>query len=188
MAQFGRENFGLTIYVEPQNPIPQGVKFDLVVMFQVLEHLEWPVEELKRVAGLLNEGGVVIVGVPNFSSWQSRFGKSSWLHLDVPRHLLHFSPDSLAAVAEKAGLELRSVDYVSVEHDPYGWVQTILNRVFKNKNRLTVLLMRASPWRASDLLTVLLAGALVPFAVLLSLVSWRYGKGALFEAVLAKKG
>jgi SAM-dependent methyltransferase len=188
MAQFARENFGLTVYVEPQNPIPQSSKFDLVVMFQVLEHLEWPVEELQKVAALLNDGGAVIVGVPNFSSWQSRFGKSSWLHLDVPRHLLHFSPHSLASVAQKAGLELRSVDYVSVEHDPYGWVQTILNRVFNNNNRLTALLMRATPWRASDLVTVVIAGALVPLAALLSIVSWRCGKGALFEAVLVKKG
>lgn len=187
MARFARENFGLTVYVEPQNPIPREARFNLVVMFQVLEHIEAPVEELQRVAGLLEDDGVVIVGVPNFASWQSRFGRSSWLHLDVPRHLTHFSPQSLAAVAAKAGLEIRAIDYVSLEHDPYGWVQTILNRVFKNRNRLTALLMRAAPWRPGDIVTVLLAALLAPFAVALSLLSWRRGQGALFEALLVKK-
>lgn len=186
MARFAREQFGLTVYVESQQPIPPGAKFDLVVLFQVLEHLHNPVEELTRAASLLAPGGSVIVAVPNFGSWQSRFAKSGWFHLDVPRHLVHLSPESLAQAAGKAGLKVSQIEFVSFEHDPYGWVQSILNRVFGNKNRLTKLLMRSVPWRVTDGLTLVLAAVLTPLAVVLSLLSWSARRGAIMEATLAR--
>jgi SAM-dependent methyltransferase len=187
MARFAREHFGLTVYVESETPIPAGEKFDLIVLFQVLEHLENPVEQLTRAASLLAEGGRIIVAVPNFSSWQSRFAQSGWFHLDVPRHLVHFSPESLEQAAQAAGLTTQTVEFTSFEHDPYGWVQSALNRFFKNENRLTKLLMRSVPWRGSDLFTLLLAGLLTPIAVVLSLVSWMAGKGAILEATLIER-
>ena len=186
MARFAQEQLGITVYVESQSGIPIGEKFDLVVMFQVLEHLEEPLAQLSRAADLLSDGGSVVVGVPNFASWQSKYGKSNWLHLDVPRHLVHFGPASIDVAAKKAGLRVQAVDYVSLEHDPYGWVQTVLNNVFGNGNRLTSLLMRSTPWRFSDVGMAAVALVLTPPAILLALVSWRFYRGAMMEVVLVK--
>lgn len=186
MARFARDQFGLTVYVESQQPIPAEARFDLVVLFQVLEHLHNPVEELSRAASLLASGGSVIVAVPNFGSWQSRFAKSGWFHLDVPRHLVHLSPESLAQAASKAGLKISTIEFVSFEHDPYGWVQSILNRVFGNGNRLTKLLMRSVPWKVTDGVTLVLATLLTPLAVVLSLFSWSARRGAIMEATLTR--
>jgi SAM-dependent methyltransferase len=187
MARFAREQLGITVYVESQNAIPAEEKFDLIVMFQVLEHLEDPVAQLSRAARLLADGGSIVVGVPNFGSWQARYGKSNWLHLDVPRHLVHFSPVSIDVTARKAGLRVHSVDYASLEHDPYGWVQSVLNNVFGNGNRLTSLLMRSTPWRLSDIGTAAIALLLTPPAILVALISWCFRRGAMMEVVLVKE-
>ena len=187
MAAFARQHFGLTVFVEGGQALPTEQRYDLVVMFQVLEHLSEPLSQLKRACSLLSPNGRLIIGVPNFASWQASYGKEGWFHLDVPRHLLHYSPASLRAAAESSGLRVESINFTSFEHDPYGWVQSILNQRFNNGNRLTQLLMRAEPWRAGDIVTLLLAGLLTIPAILLSLISWVCGRGAIMEAVLAKR-
>ncbi len=184
MARFAREHFGLTVFVEGSSNISYEKKFDLVILFQVLEHLSDPLEQLSRARAVVADQGKVIVCVPNITSWQSLFGKHRWFHLDVPRHLFHYTPSSLESLAKNAGLKVSSVSYVSVEHDPYGWVQTILNVVGDNNNRLTKLLMRMVPWTAPDALTLLIAGFLTPLALILSGVSWLCSRGAIMQVVL----
>jgi hypothetical protein len=48
----------------------------------------------------------LIVNVPNFASWQSRFAGRVWFHLDPPRHLVHFMPETLAAILGGAGVAI----------------------------------------------------------------------------------
>jgi hypothetical protein len=82
---------------------------------------------------------------------------------------------------------VHSVDYASLEHDPYGWVQSVLNNVFGNGNRLTSLLMRSTPWRLSDIGTAAIALLLTPPAILVALISWCFRRGAMMEVVLVKE-
>jgi len=188
MARFAREHFGLTVIVENTTPLSNEKKFELVIMFQVLEHLADPLQQLSRARALVADRGKVVVCVPNIASWQSKFGKQRWFHLDVPRHLFHYSPASLGSLARVAGFNVGSISYASVEHDPYGWVQTVLNVVWANNNRLTKLLMRMVPWRASDAVTLLLACVLSPLAFVLAGLSWFCARGAIMQVVLEPSG
>jgi len=186
-ARFARE-VGIEVLVDGHDSWPRDRGFDLVIMFQVLEHLPDPVGRLTHCRGLLNEGGRIIVGVPNFASWQSQWSREHWFHLDVPRHLVHLSPGALQAAAERAGLRVESLSFRSFEHDPYGWIQSCLN-VCGNDNRLTRLLMRMTRFRPKDTVTLLAAGVLVLPAILLAMISWGMGRGALMEATLvARRG
>jgi SAM-dependent methyltransferase len=184
MAATARERYGIRVYVSPERPVPGHDCYDLIVLFQVLEHLNDPVEALRNARDLLANRGRIIVGVPNLASWQARLGRDKWLHLDVPRHLVHFTPKSLAGVAKRVGLRLEGIRFASPEHDPYGWIQTILNRWGSNENRLTKLLMGIVPWRFTDLLLVLAAIILCPFSITLAVISWGCRAGAIIEATL----
>lgn len=186
MAAFARKNFGLTVYVEDNAPIPTGEKYDLVIMFQVLEHLRDPILQLTRAVSLLGPNGKLIICVPNRASWQAKLCKEQWFHLDVPRHLFHWSPDSLRVAAEIAGVKFDSSSFTSLEHDPYGWIQSILNCAFGDRNRMTLLLMRAKPFQLRDLVMLMLAVAITPCAFLVSLSSWVLGRGAIIQVVLTR--
>jgi len=186
MAATARDRYGIRMYVDPEGPQAGHDRFDLIILFQVLEHLSDPVAALKRAAALLGDGGRIVVGVPNRASWQAAFGRGAWFHLDVPRHLVHFTPAALAATAAQAGLRVEAVGFVSPEHDPYGWVQTILNRWAGNANRLSLLLMGAEAWRMRDLVTLAAVMAIGPVAVALALVSWPCRRGAVMEAILVR--
>src|SRR2546430_10461084 len=77
---------------------PRSTLFPYTTLFRSL---------LRECARRLAPGGLLIANVPNFSSWQSRFAGSKWTHLDVPRHLVHYTPQSMARSEEHTS-ELQS--------------------------------------------------------------------------------
>jgi 2-polyprenyl-3-methyl-5-hydroxy-6-metoxy-1,4-benzoquinol methylase len=82
--------------------------FDYVTLDQVLEHSADPVVMLEGVRRVLKPGGTAIVSTPNGSgAWARIFGRR-WINWHVPYHLQHFSKDSLALAARKAGLDIVS--------------------------------------------------------------------------------
>jgi 2-polyprenyl-3-methyl-5-hydroxy-6-metoxy-1,4-benzoquinol methylase len=84
--------------------LPAGY-FDVVTLWHVLEHDPDPVRSLQRVKGWLRPGGLVLAEVPNSAGWIARLCGGAWLGWDLPRHLVHFSPETLRHAARLAGLE-----------------------------------------------------------------------------------
>ncbi len=80
--------------------------YDVAILRHSLEHLTDPVGDLRRVAAALRPGGLVLITVPNFGGWQARRFGSRWYHLDLPRHRVHFGPETLDRALDGAGLEL----------------------------------------------------------------------------------
>lgn len=78
-------------------------RFDVVTAFHVLEHVPDPVAVVRRMLEWLAPGGLVIIEVPNAGGWGASLFGSAWSGLELPRHLSHFTPESLARVVEKAG-------------------------------------------------------------------------------------
>lgn len=174
----------IPVFVGELDALSTRKGFDLLILFQALEHLRSPLAMLRRGATLLAPDGVMVMAVPNLASWQARLFGASWFHLDVPRHLHHFSPATLASACERAGLRVIRTRFVSFEHDPYGWVQSTLNWMGFTQNLLTRILMGMDRGGAGLLTVVpmlLLAGVLVVPGILLSLCSWVAGAGAIME-------
>src|SRR5262249_3174245 len=67
-------------------------RYDVVVLWHVLEHLSDPGAALERARGWLASRGCLLVGVPNLDSLQADLGRDRWFHLDSQRHLVHFTP------------------------------------------------------------------------------------------------
>ena len=78
-------------------------------MDHVVEHLSQPDEVMSAIAGWLKPGGALFVTCPNFGSIERRWFGRYWPGLDVPRHLFHFTPETLRALAAKTGLELTGI-------------------------------------------------------------------------------
>jgi SAM-dependent methyltransferase len=116
--------------------------FDLITLWHSLEHTRSPREVLGALADRLSPAGTLIVAVPNFSSLQARFFKSSWFHLDVPRHLFHFTPFALMGLLQGCGLEVVRRWDLELEMDLFGWTQSALNRVIHTPNVLFDVLTR----------------------------------------------
>jgi 2-polyprenyl-3-methyl-5-hydroxy-6-metoxy-1,4-benzoquinol methylase len=79
--------------------------FDVITCFHVFEHLYDPQAVLRKAAEWLKPGGIFYAMMPNIDSAGARIFGSYWYALELPRHLFHFSPQSLAALAISLGLE-----------------------------------------------------------------------------------
>ncbi len=102
--------------------------FDEVIIWHVLEHMADPFDAIEECARILAPGGRLIVAVPNLSSAQARWSGPHWFHLDPPRHLYHFPYQALRRLVEQAGFEVQSSHYFSLRQNPFGWIQSALNR------------------------------------------------------------
>lgn len=107
-AALGLPDDRVVVAYAEQAELPQG-SFDLVVMDHVVEHLLQPDEVLSAIAGWLKPGGALFITCPNFGSVERRPFGQYWPGLDVPRHLFHFTPETLGALAAEAGLEMTEI-------------------------------------------------------------------------------
>jgi hypothetical protein len=82
----------------------------------------------------------------------------------------------------RAGLKLENIRFASPEHDPYGWVQSLLNRMGFRQNNLTRFLMKIDKISPALMLQIVLAVLLTPLALLAAGLSWLCGSGAIMEA------
>jgi SAM-dependent methyltransferase len=107
---------------------PSG-SFRRVVFWHVLEHLRDPEGALLEARRILAADGLLHVAVPNFASPQARWAGPAWFHLDPPRHLWHFPFPALLRLLEGHGFRVVATHHFSLRQDPFGWVQSALNRI-----------------------------------------------------------
>jgi len=100
--------------------------FDVITLWHVLEHLHDLNGALNKFNSLLGESGTIFVAVPNFKSHDATYYKSYWAAYDVPRHLWHFSKETMTQVLKNNGFKLVSIlpmkmdsFYVSVLSEGY---------------------------------------------------------------------
>ncbi len=74
----------------------QGHQFDVVTLWHVLEHIPNLEETISQLSELVKSNGILIIAVPNFKSYDAKHYNKYWAAFDVPRHLWHFSKESMA--------------------------------------------------------------------------------------------
>ena len=71
-------------------------KFQIITLWHVLEHIKDLDEEINKLKALLEDDGALFIAVPNFKSYDAKHYGEFWAAYDVPRHLWHFSRNSIA--------------------------------------------------------------------------------------------
>ena len=91
--------------------------FDIITLFDVIEHLPDPYTAAKQLAKWLKPGGILLMSTPNIDglfprlSYLSAKALDYWPHPEPPHHLFQFSERTLADLARQAGLEPARADH-----------------------------------------------------------------------------
>lgn len=156
-------------------------KWSAVVLWHALEHLPEPGDAIVQAARLLERGGVLAVAVPNTGSLQAEAFGERWLHLDLPRHLVHLSARSLRTGLEQHGFAVERASNVRGGQIVIGWLQGLVGMLPGHPDLYQSL--RRSPARSSAqppakrLLAIGAGVALLPVAALAALVEIIMGRG-----------
>jgi 2-polyprenyl-3-methyl-5-hydroxy-6-metoxy-1,4-benzoquinol methylase len=85
----------------------EGLKknsFDVITLWHVLEHIENLSEFISQLNDLLKDNGRIVIAVPNYKSFDAEYYKEFWAAYDVPRHLWHFSKESIVKLFSKENI------------------------------------------------------------------------------------
>ena len=107
-AAYGRERFCIEIVTGDgsADPFP-AESFDLITMWDVVEHLEKPREVMQLVHRWLRPGGWVAINTLNSGGLGARMAGSQWRHLRPPVHLQYFTRKSLIRLLQSHGYAVR---------------------------------------------------------------------------------
>jgi predicted SAM-dependent methyltransferase len=161
---------------------------DAVTMWQVLEHVGEPREFLACCHDLMRPGGCFVAAVPNIEGLSARLTGERWWGLDVPRHLVHYSPRTLCRALERAGFTVVRLNHLSLQYDPYGLLHSSLDWVFTRRHFLSDLAKRqvgadVGPvelaWNLAALAA--LGPVLAPCCVLTTAAAAYAGRGGFIE-------
>lgn len=108
--------------------------FDIVTFWHALEHFHDPSAVLAAVNRILKPDGHLLIALPNFRSLQARIMKRDWYHLDIPRHIFHFTPQTITQLLAKTGFQVLSMDSVSPAHNRDGIEYSMLRKLERRKN------------------------------------------------------
>lgn len=102
-----------------------GKQFDVITLWHVLEHIPNLNETILKLSNLVKTNGTLIIAVPNFKSFDAKHYGKFWAAFDVPRHLWHFSKESVKKLFA-VNFELHSIKpmifdafYVSLLSEKY---------------------------------------------------------------------
>jgi len=133
----------LTVVETIEQAEPWG-PFDCVTMWHSLEHMANPDHTIATISRLLADQGKILVAVPNFGSLQATCFGRHWLHLDVPRHLFHFTRDAIDKLGINRQLSTVMLRTSEWEYDWMGWIQSGLNALRLRPNLLLKMMMGRS--------------------------------------------
>jgi SAM-dependent methyltransferase len=107
-----------------------GNFFDIVILYNVLEHTHNPIRVCKEVHRIFKKKGLLVIQIPNKESLQCRLFGKRWAAFDVPRDLYYFGIPTIELLLEHAGFKVTVVDhFMNWWHPP-----TIVNSLFPNLN------------------------------------------------------
>ena len=82
---------------------------DVIHLSHVFEHLPDPVATLQEMHRILDADWLVILKLPNIDSASAHAFGADWLGLDLPRHLYHFSCQTITALLERHGFAVSRI-------------------------------------------------------------------------------
>lgn len=86
--------------------LSSALRFDLITLWHVLEHLEDPRAVLSELHTKGQPGALVVIAVPDSESWDAVHYGPDWAAWDVPRHFWHFRRSDLHRLLTETGFEL----------------------------------------------------------------------------------
>ena len=107
-----RESLGERVwegdFLEEELPVE---RYDVITMWDYLEHIRDPKANLAKVRRLLVDGGILALTTPDVGSLPARAFGHRWMGYKLDEHLVYFSRSTIRRLLEEAGFRVLSMSY-----------------------------------------------------------------------------
>jgi len=95
-------------FLEEELPVE---RYDIITMWDYLEHVHDPKASLAKACGLLADGGILALATPDVGSLPARTFRHRWMGYKLDEHLVYFSRSTIRRLLEEAGFRVLSMRY-----------------------------------------------------------------------------
>lgn len=108
---------------------------DVITLWHVFEHIDNQEYILNLFYNKLKSNGLLIIAVPNHTSYDAHYYKEFWAAYDVPRHVFHFSKKGMEKLFNNENWKLKKIKpllldsyYISLvsekyKKNPFSWIK-----------------------------------------------------------------
>ncbi|MBU4538848.1 MAG: class I SAM-dependent methyltransferase [Weeksellaceae bacterium] len=122
----------------------ENASLDAITLWHVFEHIENQQDILKKFHNKLKDNGLLIIAVPNPTSYDAKRYKEFWAAYDVPRHIYHFTKSGMENLMNNENWELKKIKpllldsfYISMlsekyKRSPFFWIKGMIFGAISN--------------------------------------------------------
>jgi len=111
--KYAREELGLNVTQADFLELPEEpAVYDVICMWDTIEHLQNPVETVYKASRWLKQNGVLAITTGNIESALARVQGDKWRQIHPPTHLYYFSPRTLRRMVDDAGMKVETITHV----------------------------------------------------------------------------
>lgn len=180
-AEYAREKMRLNVFSGALDAAGfPDAGFDVVTLWDVLEHVPDPKHLLREVRRVLDADGILALQSPNMDSTMADITGARWYWWTVPDHLYHFTPESLIRLLEDSGFDITRVTTSEPLEDLVGNILRSVLRVNSGSGAI------------KDKIVGRLAGVSArvtwPLVAVFQRAAWKRRRGALLTVHARKNG
>jgi len=125
-VEAARKRFGVEAHAGAFQDMPfEDASFDVVCLWDTIEHLSRPDVFLEKARRLLRPSGRLFLTTGDVSSLNARLRGPNWRQIHPPSHLHYFSRDSIARLLERAGLRVLGFETAAYHHSIHNVLASI---------------------------------------------------------------
>lgn len=107
--KYAISHYGIEVKEESALTSLEDQTFDVITLWHVLEHVHELNERMRELRRLVKPEGKLIIAVPNYLSYDAAHYGTYWAAYDVPRHLYHFSPNTMTQLLGNYGIQIQKM-------------------------------------------------------------------------------
>jgi 2-polyprenyl-3-methyl-5-hydroxy-6-metoxy-1,4-benzoquinol methylase len=123
MAEAAAERLGIPIR-SSLDDLPDS-NFDVITLWEAIEHLPRPVSDLQRLYRRLRPGGALMLSTPNAGHWQAVREPEAWPGYRPPSHLVLFTTPALEGALRRAGFDRIEINQVAPLPPLPAWLRRV---------------------------------------------------------------
>lgn len=161
MAAYAAELAGCPIAPRVAALEAPPASFDAITLWEYIEHIPDPRDEIERLVGLLRPGGALALSTPNTHYWTAVHRPERWREFKPPAHIGFFTAETLRRLLEASGLQVVTIrrTFARAPSQPYPFQRMLgllRERVGNGADRRTPLWWSFSlAWRTVERLSQL---------------------------------